>query len=89
VRVLGRWKGVWEQSILGGLIFRTQRKAHDLQVIGKVSSRVGIRIYLVCKVTGMSSLRNNSLSFQTVLGLEGRGQSLINEISIRAQSLRL
>jgi len=30
-----------------------------------------------------------SLSFQTVLGLEGRGQSLINEISIRAQSLRL
>ena len=29
-----------------------------------------------------------SLSFQTVLGLEGRGQSLINEISIRVQSLR-
>ena len=27
-----------------------------------------------------------SLSFQTVLGLEGRGQSLINEISICAQS---
>jgi hypothetical protein len=30
-----------------------------------------------------------SLSFQTVLGLEGRGQSLMNKISIGAQSLRL
>ena len=30
-----------------------------MQVIGKVSSRVDIRIYLVCEVTGMSSLRNN------------------------------
>ena len=32
-----------EQSILGGSIFRTRRRAHDLQVIGKVSSRVEIR----------------------------------------------
>ena len=59
MRVHGGWKGVQEQSILGGLIFRTQRRAHDLQVIGKVSSRVDIRIYLVCKITGMSSLLNN------------------------------
>jgi len=29
-----------------------------------------------------------SLSFQTVLGLEGRGQSLVNEISIHAKALR-
>ena len=29
-----------------------------------------------------------SLSFQTVLGLEGHGQSLMNEISIGVQSLR-
>jgi len=29
-----------------------------------------------------------SLSFQMVLGLQGRRQSLINEISIRVQSLR-
>ena len=29
-----------------------------------------------------------SLSFQTVLGLEGCGQSLINEISICVQLLR-
>ncbi len=43
----------------GGLIFRTQRRAHDLQVIGKVSSRVDVRIYLVSEVTGMSSLRND------------------------------
>jgi hypothetical protein len=34
------WKGVKEQSILGGSVFRTRRRAHDLQVIGKVSSRV-------------------------------------------------
>ncbi len=32
------WKGVQEQLILGGLVIQTQRKAHDLQVIGKVSS---------------------------------------------------
>jgi len=32
--------------------------------------------------------KGESLSFQMVLRLEGRGQSLINEISIRAQSLR-
>ena len=57
MRVRGSWKGVKEQSILGGLIFRTQRRADDLQVIGKVSSRVDNRIYLVCEVTGMSSLR--------------------------------
>mgnify|MGYP006178570869 CR=1 FL=1 len=37
------WKGVQEQSILGGSVFRTRRRAHDLQVIGKVSSRVEIR----------------------------------------------
>jgi hypothetical protein len=37
-------KGVQEQSILGGLVFQTRRRAHDLQVIGKVSSRVEIRI---------------------------------------------
>ncbi len=30
----------------------------DLQVIGKVSCRVDVRIYLVSEVTGMSSLRN-------------------------------
>ena len=29
-------------------------------MIGKVSSRVDIGIYLVCEVTGMSSLRNNT-----------------------------
>jgi hypothetical protein len=34
------WKGVQEQLILGGSVFPTQRRAHDLQVIGKVSSRV-------------------------------------------------
>jgi hypothetical protein len=34
------WKGVQEQSILGGSVFRTRRRAHDLQVIGKVSSRI-------------------------------------------------
>jgi hypothetical protein len=37
-----RWKGVQEQSILGGFVFRTQRRADDLQVIGKVSSRVEV-----------------------------------------------
>ena len=30
-----------------------------------------------------------SLSFQMVIGLEGRGQSLVNEISIRTKALRL
>ncbi len=60
MRVRGGWKGVQEQSILGGLIFRTRRRAHDLQVIGKVSSRVDVRIYLVSEVTGMSSLRNDT-----------------------------
>jgi len=35
-----RRKGVQEQPILGGLVFRTRRRAHDLQVIGKVSARV-------------------------------------------------
>jgi hypothetical protein len=39
-----RMKGVQEQSILGGSVFRTRRRAHDLQVIGKVSSRVEIKI---------------------------------------------
>ncbi len=39
-----RRKGVQEQSILGGSVFRTRRRAHDLQVIGKVSSRVEIRV---------------------------------------------
>ena len=29
-----------------------------------------------------------SLSSQTVLGLEGRGQSLVNKISISAKALR-
>jgi len=29
-----------------------------------------------------------SLSFQMILELEGRGQSLVNEISIRAKALR-
>jgi hypothetical protein len=39
-----RRRGVQEQSILGGSVVRTRRRAHDLQVIGKVSSRVEIRI---------------------------------------------
>ena len=63
MRVRGGWKEVQEQLILGESIFRTQRRAHDLQVIGKVSSRVEIRIYLVCEITGMSSLRNSSLTY--------------------------
>ncbi len=67
MRVRGGWKGVQEQSILGGLIFRTQRRAHDLQVIGKVSSRIDVRIYLVSEVTGMSSLRNDNPS-NTIVG---------------------
>jgi hypothetical protein len=33
---------VQEQLILGGSVFRTRRRAHDLQVIGKVSSRVEV-----------------------------------------------
>jgi hypothetical protein len=54
------WKGVQEQSILGGSVFRTLRRAHNLQVIGKVSSRVDVRIYVSSKrVTGLSSLRKH------------------------------
>jgi len=55
-----------------------------------------IQRILVNELTSMTPKSKNtcrmqkaeSLSFQTVLGLECRGQSLINEISIRAQSLR-
>ncbi len=53
-----------EQSILGGLVVRTQRRAHDLQVIGKVSSRVEIRDLSSKQVTGMSSLRTHNLPIQ-------------------------
>ncbi len=49
-----------EQLILGGSVLRTRRRAHDLQVIGKVSSRVEIRILSSKRVTGMSILRKNS-----------------------------
>ncbi len=48
-----------EKSILGGSVFRTCRRAHDLQVIGKVSSRVEIRILSSKQVTSMSILRKN------------------------------
>ncbi len=50
-----------EQSILGGLVFQTRRRAHDLQVIGKVSSRVEIRMLSSKRVTGMSILRKNNV----------------------------
>ncbi len=46
------------------LIFRRSTRYYNLvwavQVIGKVSSRVDVRIYLVSEVTGMSSLRNDT-----------------------------
>ena len=54
-----------------------------------------LQIYriLVNKITSMTpksniTCRKLSLSFQTVLGLDGRGQSLMNELSIGVQSLR-